>query len=62
VKRYYNEGRETALALLRSKQYDALEEYLLETVVYQRQRYDAHYEWLQNHGIGKMYKEEDAIS
>ena len=65
MKQYHNDGRETALALLRSKQYDALEEYLLEAVVFGRRHFDQFYEFCQNHGTpdaATRYKEEDASS
>ena len=60
MKRFNNEGREHALFLLQTGRYEALEELLLDSVVFARRRFDMHYEFLQNHGIGKMYKVDDA--
>jgi len=62
VKRYHNQGREHALSLLLTGRYDDLADLLRDSVVFKRRWYDQHYEWLQNHGIGKMYREEDATS
>ncbi len=62
MKRYCNEGREHALFLLQTGRYDDLAELLRESVVFRRRWYDQHYEWLQNHGIGKMYKVDNADS
>ncbi len=60
MKRYQNEGREHALFLLQTGRYDELAELLRESVVFARRHYDMEYEFFQNHGIGKMYKVDDA--
>ena len=60
MKRYHNDRRELALQLLNNGRYDDLEVLLQDSVLGPRIWHDQMIEFFKNHGLGRMWTEEES--